>query len=96
MANEFPNTVFRSSYWYGGRLIQLFVNYNVGGHGSFSFIIKKDKMTLISNLTKDEKLPVIRNMLKQLTPEELALVLQPETTPVSEPSVSVDLKEKNE
>lgn len=69
--NKYENTVFKSGYWYGGQHIQLFVNYDVGGHGSYSFLIKRGNITLISNLQKDEKLSLLRALLSKCSVEEL-------------------------
>ncbi len=69
--DKYESTIYKSGYWYGGTHIQLFVNYDVGGHGSYSFLIKRGNTTLISNLTKDEKLGIIRALLSKCSEEEL-------------------------
>ncbi len=69
--NKYDYTIYKSGYWYGGQHIQLFVNYDVGGHGSFSFLIKRGNTTLISNLQKDEKLSLIRALMSKCTTDEL-------------------------
>lgn len=75
MTEEYKNTIFKSAYYYNKQPCFLFVNYGVGGHESFSFIAKKANFTLVHNLTKDEKIPLLKNMLAKLTPEELKLVI---------------------
>lgn len=74
--NKYEDTIFKSGYWHGKKPCHLFVNYNVGGHKSFSFVVKTGTITVIHNVDKDNKLSLVRNMLAQLTPEELAFVLQ--------------------
>lgn len=69
--NKYANTIYKSGYWYGGQHVQLFVNFDVGGHGSYSFLIKRGNITLISNLQKDEKLSLIRALLSKCSREEL-------------------------
>lgn len=70
------NTIYKSSYFYGKKLCQLFMNYNVGGHGSYSIVNKSGPITVIHNIAKDQKLNFARAVLKQLTPDELAVVLK--------------------
>lgn len=76
VARTYDNTIFKSSYWYNKYLCQMFFNFGVGGHNSFSVIVKKGKTTLVHNLVADEKLNFVRAVLSKLTPEELAIVLK--------------------
>jgi hypothetical protein len=73
---KYSNTIFKSSYWYGKILCQLFVNYNVGGHQSYSLVMKKGNMTLIHNIDKDNKMSFIKNVLRQLSKDELATIVK--------------------
>lgn len=74
--NDYENTIFKSAYWYAGFPIQLFVNHGVGGHDSFSFLIKKGKFTQIHNLTKDEKVPFVKAILSKMSSAEIHAILE--------------------
>jgi hypothetical protein len=76
VTEKYNNTIFKSAYWYGKKPCHMFVNYNVGGHQSFSFILKTGPISLIHNLKKDDKLSFVRNVLAQLSKDELELVLK--------------------
>lgn len=74
--NKYDNTIYKSSYWFGQTLMQLFVNFGYGGHNSFSFVTKKGAYTFIYNLVPDEKVKLLKNMIGKLTPEEKTQLLK--------------------
>ncbi len=69
---DYKNTIFKSSYWFRDQLMHLFINYNVGGHGTFSFVVMKQlpdkpKYSYIYNLSsKEENLNLLKNMINSL------------------------------
>lgn len=67
--NEYPETIFRSSYHLGEHLLSLFVNFRKVSE-SYSFIIRKGKWNTIYNLTKEERFSFIKNCAIQLSPSE--------------------------
>lgn len=82
MSEEIPtiekhlNTIYKSAYFYGKKPCHMFMNYNVGGHGSYSIVLKSGPITVIHNIAKDQKLNFARAVLKQLSKEELESVMK--------------------
>jgi hypothetical protein len=70
-----PETKYKSAYYLGDKLLSFFLNYNENNK-SFSFIIKKGAYSFIYNLTSEEKMPVVRTMLRQLSIDELRQVVK--------------------
>lgn len=69
-----PETKFKSAYYLGDKLLSFFLNFREETQ-SFSFIIKKGAYSFIYNLTSEEKLPVIRTMIRELNPREIDQLL---------------------
>lgn len=76
MSEENDFTIYKSSYWNAHHLFHFFVNHNFGGHGAFSFVIKKDKFSFIYNLKRDESVSFAKSVIKSLSRDELAEVLK--------------------
>ena len=80
--NDYKNTIYKSSYWFRDQLMYLFVNHDVGGHGTFSFVVMKQlpdkpKYSYIYNLAnKEENLNLLKNMINALPIEERLKLLQ--------------------
>lgn len=80
--SDYKNTIFKASYWFRDQLMNLFVNYDVGGHKTFSFVVMKQlpgkpKYSYIYNLNSmEENLAMLKNMINSLPAEEQQKLLK--------------------
>lgn len=68
--HKYPETKFKSAYWLGDKLLNFFLNFREETQ-SFSFIIKKGAYSTIYNLTSEERLPLVRTMIRELPASDL-------------------------
>ena len=69
--SNYDNTIFKSSYYYGNTLHQLFINYGYANKPTFSFVMMRAKSSFIHNTTEDEIVPMLKNMVSKLSNEQL-------------------------
>lgn len=70
---EERNTVFKSCYYYNQYQMELFVNLNEET-GEVSFVVKRGKYFFVYNCRPDERIPLLKAMLKGLTVEEKSVL----------------------
>lgn len=70
MPTNYDYTIFKSGYYRANSHHQLFINYGYGGKPTFSFVMMRGNVSFIHNLTDEETISVLKNMLKSLSDEQ--------------------------